>query len=89
MGGHAARSAVACALGGISLIEGGQMARKYIDCREMPSENNCDLAMAGSEEHVLNAAVIHAVTAHGHEDTPELREEIRGALKDEVPGALV
>jgi predicted small metal-binding protein len=65
------------------------MARKYIDCREMPSENNCDLAMSGSEEHVLNAAVTHAVTAHGHEDTPELREELRGALKNEVPGALV
>lgn len=65
------------------------MARKYIDCREMPSESNCDLAMSGSEEHVLNAAVMHAVTAHGHEDTPELREELRGALKDEVPGALV
>jgi predicted small metal-binding protein len=64
------------------------MPRKYIDCREMPSENNCDLAMAGSDEHVLAAAVTHAVTAHGHEDTPELREQIRGALKDEVPGAI-
>jgi predicted small metal-binding protein len=65
------------------------MARKYIDCREMPSENNCDLAMAGSEEHVVEAAAIHAVTAHHHDDTPELREEIRGALKEEVPGAIV
>lgn len=64
------------------------MSRKYIDCREMPSENNCDLAMAGSDEHVLNAAVAHAVTAHGHEDTPELREQIRQGLKEEVPGAL-
>jgi predicted small metal-binding protein len=64
------------------------MARKYIDCREMPSESNCDLAMAGSEEHVLNAAVIHAVTAHEHEDTPELRAELRQALKEEVPGAV-
>jgi predicted small metal-binding protein len=64
------------------------MSRKYIDCREMPSENNCDLAMAGSDEHVLAAAVTHAVTAHGHEDTPELREQIRHALKDEVSGAL-
>lgn len=64
------------------------MSRKYIDCREMPSENNCDLAMAGSDEHVLSAAVTHAVTAHGHEDTPELREQIRGALKEEVPGAI-
>jgi len=64
------------------------MSRKYIDCREMPSENNCDLAMSGSDEHVLAAAVTHAVTAHGHEDTPELREQIRGALKEEAPGAL-
>jgi hypothetical protein len=64
------------------------MARKYIDCREMPSENNCDLAMAGSEEHLLDAAMIHVVTAHKHEDTPELRAEIRQALKDEVPAAL-
>jgi predicted small metal-binding protein len=63
--------------------------RKYIDCREVPSENTCDLAMSGSEEHVLNAAVTHAVTAHGHADTPEFREQIRQSLKEEVPGALV
>ena len=64
------------------------MARKYIDCREMPSENNCDLAMSGSEQHLVEAAAIHAITVHQHPDTPELREEIRGAMKDEVPGAL-
>lgn len=63
------------------------MPRKYIDCREMPSENNCDLTMAGSDEHVLNAAVIHAVSAHGHEDTPELREQVKQMLKEESPGA--
>jgi hypothetical protein len=62
--------------------------RKYLDCREMPSENNCDITMAGSEDHLVEAGAIHAITAHKHEDTPELREEIRGALKDEVPGAL-
>jgi predicted small metal-binding protein len=64
------------------------MPRKYMDCREMPSESNCDLAMAGSEEHLVEAAVNHAVTAHGHEDTPELRADLMLALKDEVPGAL-
>jgi Protein of unknown function (DUF1059) len=64
------------------------MARKYIDCREMPSENNCDLAMAGSEEHIVEAAAIHAITAHRHEDTPQLREEIRQSLRDEVSGSL-
>jgi hypothetical protein len=64
------------------------MTRYYIDCREMPSENNCDLAMAGSEGHLVEAAAMHAVTAHKHEDTPELREEIRKTMKEEVPGAL-
>jgi len=64
------------------------MTRKYIDCREMPSENNCDLTMSGSEEHIVEAAAIHAVTAHKHEDTPELRQDIRQTLKDEAPGAL-
>ncbi len=65
------------------------MSRKYIDCRDMPSENNCDLAMSGSEEHLLEAAALHAVNAHQHEDTPELREQIRGELKEAVPGSLV
>ena len=67
---------------------GVAMTRMYIDCREMPSESNCDLAMAGSEQHVVEAAAIHAVRAHGHEDTPELRQEIRQSMKEEVPGAL-
>jgi uncharacterized protein DUF1059 len=62
--------------------------RKYLDCREMPSESGCDIAMSGSEQHLVEAGAQHAITAHGHEDTPELREEIRGALKDEVPSAL-
>lgn len=64
------------------------MTRYYVDCREMPSESNCDLAMSGSEEHLVEAAVTHAVTAHGHEDTPELREGIRSSMKEEAPGAL-
>ena len=62
--------------------------RKYVDCREMPSESGCDLTMSGSEQHLVEAAAVHAITAHGHDDTPELREQIRGAMKDEVPGAL-
>ena len=61
------------------------MTRYYVDCREMPSESGCDLAMAGSEEHLVEAAVTHAVTAHQHEDTPELREEIRAHVHEGVP----
>lgn len=40
------------------------MARKYIDCREFPSEMNCTLAIsADSEEELLEAAVQHAVAS--------------------------
>ena len=58
--------------------------RKVIDCRVFPSEKNCTLAISGTEEEVLDLAVLHAVTIHGHKDTPELREQIRSLLKDEV-----
>ena len=56
--------------------------RKSIDCRDYPSENNCSLRISGTEEEVLDAAVQHAASAHGHENTPELREQIRSMLKD-------
>ena len=56
--------------------------RKAIDCREYPSERGCTLRMEGSEEEVLDAAVNHAITQHGHTDNPELREKLRGLLKD-------
>jgi predicted small metal-binding protein len=61
------------------------MARKMIDCRQMPSEINCTLTIAGQEEEVLDAAVAHAVDKHGHENTPELREQIRSGLVDVEP----
>ena len=61
------------------------MARKMIDCRTMPSDINCTLTIAGEEDEVLDAAVAHAVAKHGHEDTPELREMIRGGLVDAEP----
>lgn len=58
--------------------------RKYIDCREFPSEKNCTLTIAGSEEEVVKAAVEHAVSSHGHMPGPELAQAIRSALHDEV-----
>ena len=61
------------------------MARKVADCREFPSESGCSLTIAGEEEEVVRAAAMHAADVHGHEDTPELREQIRGMLKDEAP----
>jgi Protein of unknown function (DUF1059) len=58
------------------------MARKYIDCREFPSDKNCTLSISGTENEVLDAAVMHAVSVHGHKNAPELREQLRGMLKD-------
>ncbi len=61
------------------------MARKMIDCRQVPSDIGCTLTIAGSEEEVLDAAVAHAVAKHGHQDTPELREMLRGGLQTAEP----
>ncbi|MDQ6930904.1 MAG: DUF1059 domain-containing protein [Candidatus Eremiobacteraeota bacterium] len=57
--------------------------RKMIDCREYPSESNCSLTIAGRSDEVLKAATEHAVSAHGHKDTPELREMLAKSIKDE------
>jgi len=57
--------------------------RKSIDCRNYPSEKNCSLKISGTEQEVLDAAVQHAVSAHGHQSTPKLREQIKSMLKDE------
>jgi len=56
--------------------------RKVIDCRSYPSERGCTLSIEGTEEEVLDAAILHAVTAHGHTDGPELRQQLRALLKD-------
>ena len=57
--------------------------RKVADCRKFPSESQCSLTIAGTEEEVVPLAAYHAITVHGHEDTPALREEIKGMLEDE------
>jgi len=59
------------------------MARKMADCRRWPSESNCSLTIIGEEEEVIRAAAEHAASVHGHEDTPELREQVRGFLEPE------
>ena len=57
--------------------------RKSIDCRNYPSDNHCTLKISGTEAEVLDAATQHAVSAHGHQNSPELREEIKTLLQDE------
>ncbi len=58
------------------------MTRKTADCRKYPSETNCTLTLTGEEDEVVRAASEHAASVHGHENTPELREQIRGMLEN-------
>ena len=57
------------------------MARMMSDCRRFPSETNCTLVIIGEESELIQTAAEHAVSAHGHEDTLELREQIKGMLE--------
>ena len=57
------------------------MSRMMADCRKVPSENDCSLVIIGEEDEVLDAAMEHAITVHGHEDTPENREELKSFLE--------
>ena len=57
------------------------MTRMMADCRRWPSDTNCSLTIIGEEEEVVRAAAEHAASVHGHEDTPEMREQLRGFLE--------
>jgi len=66
------------------------MTRKYVDCREVPSEMNCTVAIsADSENELLEAAVQHAVAVHHHQDSQALRGQISKAMKEGMPPAQV
>ena len=62
------------------------------DCRlpAFESESNCTLTIIGEEDEVIETAVQHAATVHGHGDSPEMREQLRAMLEPEenyIPGA--
>lgn len=62
------------------------MSRKYIDCREFPSQASCSIAIAAdSEQELLEAAVQHACAVRQHEDTPELRHQLRALFREGTP----
>ena len=62
------------------------MTRQYIDCREYPSEMNCSVALsADTDKELLEAAVQHAVSVHQHQDTPELRAQLKQMFKVGTP----
>jgi hypothetical protein len=57
------------------------MSRMMADCRRYPSESNCSLVIIGEEDEVASAAIEHAVSVHGHEDTEELRDQLHQFLE--------
>ena len=63
------------------------MGRKVADCRDFPSESGCSLTISGEEDEVVTAALQHAMSVHGHQDTDEVRAWLRENLKDEAPAS--
>lgn len=57
------------------------MARMMADCRRFESDSRCSLTIIGEEDEVVSAATEHAVSVHGHADTPELREQLQRLLE--------
>ncbi len=62
--------------------------RVVVDCREIPSESSCSLAISGEEDEVLRAAVQHAMDVHGHLDSDELRDGVRAGMRPEAGGRI-
>jgi predicted small metal-binding protein len=61
------------------------MGRKFIDCRDFPSDVPCSVAIsADSEEELMQIAVEHAVSVHHHSDSPALRQQLQQMFKDEA-----
>lgn len=64
------------------------MSRMFVDCRKYPSDMNCSIAIsADTQKELVEAAVQHACSVHGHTDTPELRQALAGMIQTEQPQA--
>lgn len=62
------------------------MPRRYIDCRDYPSVSKCSITIAAdNEDELLEAAVLHAKSVHGHEDSQEFRAQLRQSMKSGSP----
>ncbi len=58
------------------------MTRKFIDCRAYPSDSHCSVEIsADREDELIEAATVHAVQAHKHADSPELRRWLQDAVQ--------
>ena len=55
--------------------------RTMADCCRWPSDSNYSLTIIGEQDEVIRAAAEHAASVHGHQDTPQLREQLRRFLE--------
>ena len=54
------------------------------NCGNYPSEKNCKVVLMAPEsqrDDLVEAAAAHAIHAHGHQDTPELRSGLSGVIE--------
>lgn len=58
--------------------------RKILDCKLSGGKTPCLVTIIGHEEEVVPIAIHHAISHHGHKDTPELREALRATLRPET-----
>lgn len=62
------------------------MTRKYIDCREFPSDVKCSITIAADrEDELIEAAAQHAVAVHKHADTADLRNQLKQVMREGSP----
>ena len=58
------------------------MSRMFVDCRDYPSAMKCTVAIsADTKKELVDAAVQHAIAVHGHQDSPQLREQLAKMIK--------
>ena len=51
--------------------------RKTLDCRQADPKSGCSLTISGSEQEVMDVAKLHAIQAHGMQDSPQLKDHLR------------
>lgn len=67
----------------ISRLRGRNPNARFLSRTQRPNGGSGAVLDAG----LLEAAVQHAVAIHGHQDTPELRGQIRTAFRNGTPPA--
>lgn len=55
-----------------------------VDCGKFPSDDNCQVKLSAPEdqiEKIIDLAAYHACKGHKHQDSQELRDQIRNTIE--------